>query len=352
MRVALDVTARISGVTGVARYAAELDAALVRRGIDVRRYAMGRAPHPAPAGTRRIRVPLRVLHAAWSRSELPRIEWLCPSADLVHTLDLIAPPTRLPSVATVHDLDAVVHPDLHPPREVSVQRVQLESLRRADVILADSGATARALAGAGVGEERVMVVPLGRTALPDAAAATVAGADRYVLCVGRIERRKGQDVLVRAMADSRLASTALVLVGPDGLGADEVRAEVVRLGLAGRVRFEGPVEDDRLAGLYAGASVFSLASRGEGFGLPVLEAMAVGLPVVATKIDALTELTADAALLVPVDDAAALADALVAALDDGAVRDRLGSAGQARASSFTWDACAMATVAAYQRLLG
>ena len=351
MRVALDVTARIAGMTGVARYAAELDEALARQGVDVRRYALGRAVFSVPAQTRHVPIPLRVLHAAWGRSELPRIEWLAPRADVVHTLDLVAPPTRRPSVATVHDLDALAYPDIHSRRAVAIQRAQVASLCRADIVLVVSHAVSRALVRAGVADSRIVVTPLGRTRLPSATPSRVPGAERYVLCVGQLGWRKGQDVLVRAMADPRLDSTALVLAGPAGFGGDEVRAEVARLGLAKRVVFEGAVDDSRLASLYSGAAAFAMPSRAEGFGLPALEAMAAGIPSVVSDAEALVDLVGPAAEVVPVGDHGALADALAAVLNDAGRATRLRAAGPDRAAAFTWDACATATIAAYERIV-
>jgi glycosyltransferase involved in cell wall biosynthesis len=281
---------------------------------------------------------------------LPRIEWLAPAADLIHTLDLVAPPTRRPSVATVHDLDAITYPQFHSHRALMTQQAQLASLSRADLVLVDSRATLRPLAEAGVREDRVVVAPLGRTPLPAALPVVLPDCERYVLSVGSVGLRKAHDVLVRAVADPRLTSTVLVIAGPDGTGADAVRAEAGPL--AGRVRFEGAVDDDRLAGLYAGASAFVLASRAEGFGLPVLEAMAAGLPVVVSAVEALADLVGDAALVVPIGDDAALADALASILDDDALARRLALAGPARAAAFTWDGCAARTAAAYARVLG
>jgi glycosyltransferase involved in cell wall biosynthesis len=334
----------------VARYAAELDAALVRRGVDVRRYALGRATRPLPPDTRHVSVPLRALHACWRHGEIPRIEWLTPGADVGHTLDLVAPPSRRPSVATVHDLDAIAFPQFHPARAVMTQRAQLASLRRADVVIVDSRATLGPLADAGIPESRVIVAPLGRTRLPEAPAVILPGGQPYVLSVGSLGWRKAHDVLVRAMSDERLASAALVLAGPDGVGADRIR-EAARA-LERRVVFEGPVDDARLAGLYAGASAFVLASRAEGFGLPVLEAMAGGIPVVVSASPALADLVGDAGVVVPIDDVTALADALVSILADPTVAARLRAAGPVRAAGFTWEACAAATASAYERALG
>ena len=163
MRVAVDVTPLIAGRTGVARYAAELTAALASLGVDVRPYALGRATVTPPPGVRRVVIPLRVLHRLWRSGELPPIDWLAPAADVVHTLDLVAPPSRRPSVASVHDLDALEHPELHRPRAIQTQEAQLASLRRVRVILTNSETTKAALCRRGIDGGRVIVGGLGLT---------------------------------------------------------------------------------------------------------------------------------------------------------------------------------------------
>jgi glycosyltransferase involved in cell wall biosynthesis len=341
--VALDVTPLITGTTGVARYAAALDVALVRRGVELRRYALGRAVFPVPPATRHVRIPLRVLHRCWAATSFPRAEWLVPRADVLHTLDMVAPPTRRPAVATVHDLDAILYPELHHPRAVQIQQAQVAALRRVGAVLVVSQIVREQLVQRGVADDRIIVAPEGWTPLPSAQPHK--GERPYVLSVGTVGLRKAHDVVIAAMADPRLHDFDLILAGPDGPGADAVHALAHE-----HVRFEGAVSDAKLAALYAGASAFVLASRAEGFGLTVLEAMGTGIPVVVSDAPALVELAGDAALVVPREDPGALADGLVAALTDQA--SRLRTAGPQRAEHFTWDACAAATIGAYERVLG
>jgi glycosyltransferase involved in cell wall biosynthesis len=140
----------------------------------------------------------------------------------------------------------------------------------------------------------------------------------------------------------------LVFVGPEKRGGDDVRHEVARLGLQRRVRFLGHVRKDRLTALYRGAACVVLPSRDEGFGLPVLEAMAVGTPVVASTAGALPEIAGEAAVLVPPRDPAALAEGVELALAD---RDRLRTLGLERSRLFTWQETARRTAAVYEELL-
>ena len=169
----------------------------------------------------------------------------------------------------------------------------------------------------------------------------------YLLFVGALQPRKDPLCAVQALGllDPELE---LLFVGPEKRGGDGVRHEVARLGLQRRVRFLGHVPKDALAALYRGASCLVLPSRDEGFGLPVLEAMAVGTPVVASTAGALPEIAGEAAVLVPPRDPAALAEGVERALSD---RDRLRALGLERSRRFTWQETARQTADVYEELL-
>jgi glycosyltransferase involved in cell wall biosynthesis len=351
LHVTLDVTSRLTGHTGVARYNEQIERALRAQLVDVQLVAFGRGELRPPPATRRCGVPRRALHLAWRATRLPLAEWLVPVGDVLHT-DQIVPPTRRPAVAMVHDLDALDFPTLHPRRSVSLQRALVASLRRARVVMSGSATTARSLARHGVPEDRVAVVHYGATELADSPPATVERADRVVLHVGELHRRKGIDVLVRAFADHRFDHDALILAGPPGNAAEGLLALVERLGIAHRVRFEGWVDDVRLSALYRRANAVCLPSRAEGFGLPLLEAFSIGVPVVASDIPAFREVAGCAAILTPADDAGALADALATVLDDSDLAGRLVISGKDRLEHFTWAECARKTVDAYKRAVG
>jgi glycosyltransferase involved in cell wall biosynthesis len=347
----MDLTPMVSGSTGVARYATELLAAVLRQGVDVAGFAFGRGRSPLPPGARHLRVPLRVVQATWRITGLPRAEHLAPGVQLIHSLDLIPPPTGLPLVATVHDLVALEHPGLHPARAVRQQEARLAALDRAEVVLADSHATADALVRFGVAADRVAVAQLGLTTLPPARP-SAAREGSYVLAVGTLSPRKGLDTLVRALAAIPDSSVRAVLAGPDDGCGDQLADLAERCGVAARVELAGRVDDIELAGLYRDAALLCYPSVAEGFGLPVLESLASGLPVVATDLPVLRELAGDAAVYVPVGDDEALAGAMLRVLQDDGHAAALRRAGPLRARTFTWDATAEATVAAYARAVG
>jgi glycosyltransferase involved in cell wall biosynthesis len=345
MRVALDLTPAASGSTGVARYALSLHDALRDLGVDVAAFAVGRGRCAVPTGTRRVGVPLRVVQRGWQLTGRPRVEQLVGAVDLAHCLDLVPAPSRAPQVMTAHDLLSLTRPELHSVAQVRQQQAQLVALRRADLVLANSAVTAQALADHGVAADRVVVTPLGATPPRDA---VTPRAGRYVLAVGELAVRKNLLLLIDAFRAARLpADVELLLVGPDGHQAQQVLEHT-----GDRVRALGRVDDAQLAALYAGATVFCFPSLAEGFGLPVLEALVAGTPVLASDLEIIREVAGDAARLLPPQDVAAWTAALEELFADEATRSAMSRRGRAVAAGRTWEATARATHDAYRRLLG
>jgi glycosyltransferase involved in cell wall biosynthesis len=274
------------------------------------------------------------------------------------------PPLRapLPLIVTVHDLIMLALPEHRGPLAYRVYtRLALAGARRADLVLADSEATRRDLERfGGISPERVVVVPLGHDErLAELASAAELAAyraarqlpGRFILYLGGFDARKNVPLLLRAAA--RAGDWPVVIAGepppprpplyPDLRPAAAALGE--RLIWLGRV----PETDKRL--LYQAATVFCYPSRYEGFGLPVLEAMAAGTPVVAANATSVTEVAGDACELVPPDDEEALAAALTRLMTDDGRRADLRQRGRERARCFTWERTARETAAAYQRAL-
>jgi len=216
-----------------------------------------------------------------------------------------------------------------------------------------SHATADDLLHLGIPSDRLVVAPLGLTSLPEPEPLSISErpAGSYLLTVGETSPRKGYSVVLRAL--SRLDhDLGLVIAGPAAADEHRLRSLTAELGLSRRVRRVGAVTDAGLASLYQDATALCFPSVAEGFGLPVLEAMAAGVPVVARDIPVTRELAGEAALYVASDDETAWAEAIGAIASDARLREELVVAGRRRASEFTWDRTATATLEAYRIALG
>ena len=351
IRVALDVTPELIASAGVARYSRELRRALERRDdCHVAPFALGRRSQPVPDRVRHYAVPLRIVHGAWRMVGLPSAEQLAGRVDVVHSLDLVSPPTRCPLVVTVHDTVTSELPALHRHRATILRQRQLGALHRAAAVLAVSASTAQSLLDNGVDAGRVHVTRNGLTRLPEPGASPVPKAG-FILMVGTLEPRKGHDLLLRALARARLGDAHVVFAGPAHGRAEELRALATGLGIEQQLTILGRVEDAVLARLYRDAALLCMPSLAEGFGLPVLEGLAAGVPVLASDVPAIRELVDDAAVLVPPGDVDALAGSLERVLADDRLRERLRRRGPERASPFSWEATAEATVRAYESVL-
>lgn len=356
MRVAVDATSLLDVRTGVGnftdavvrRLAGRDDVATTLFPVSLRGHRRLREASPAGVEVVTPPLPARLLRRSWLRFGRPRIDPFIGRHDVVYGPNFVVPPSRAARVVTVHDLTAVRFPEL-----CTADTLQYPSLLARAI---DDGAWIHAVSAAvrtevvellGADPGRVRAVPNGFRAVPrdrtDAdAGRRIAGRDAFVLAVGTIEPRKGLPTLLRAI--DVLASSGhelpLVHVGHDGWGRAGFDAAVAAMRRPDLVTTLGPVPDDDLDDLYAAARVFAYPSVYEGFGLPVLEAMSAGVPVVASDDRAIAEVSAGAAVLAPVGDADALAGALARVWDDESERRRLVDDGHRRVAHFSWDRCA------------
>lgn len=277
--------------------------------------------------------------------------------DLVHHAGGTAPPLRTaPYVLTVHDLQPLERAATHGALKRAYLRTAIPpSVRAARRVVVPSEYVRRSvLAHTSVDPAKVVVVPHGVHTLGDSTPeATVRS--RYhldgpiVLYPAITYPHKNHERLVAAFAQVTARHPDALLVLPGGRGSEEERLhdQIDRLGLAERVRRTGRVSAADVATLYRLASVVAVPSRYEGFGLPAVEAMAYGAPVVAARATALPEVVGDAGILVDPDDTTAWADAIIRLLEDGDLRGRLSAAGRDRAAAFTWKANAERLVDVY-----
>jgi len=357
-------------VGGLERYAASLARALVA--LDgSERFEMfltprGRAALADLAGPR-VRLNAMPNNSRWYFVPVG-LPWAALRArlDVLHATFGLAPWCPGSAVVlTIHDLCPDVHPAFFPaPVRARVRWLLRQGAARADWIVTPSRAAQEELTEHyGVPAERVTVIPHGvEPALVDLAAPLAAGDARalatlpaeFVLYVGRFHARKNLPRLLAAMArlrERRGEAVPLVLVGRDMWTERALMAEVARLGLTGSVHFPGYLSDGALAHCYRRARAFAFPSLHEGFGMPVLEAMAHGVPVLSSNRSCLPEVCGDAAVLVDPTDAEAIADGLDRLLGDEALRADLAARGPAHAAAFTWERSAIAHREVY-RMLG
>lgn len=303
---------------------------------------------------RRSLLPRRALYAAWQRLGRPRVDRADGALDVCHATTWAVPPTRRALVVTVHDLAFLDGPQLFTQHGNAFFRRALDTVRRrADAVIVPSHATADACVAAGIDVTRLHVVPHGvevprpsRDAIADTHLRH-AVTRPYIMWAGTVEPRKNVGTLIQAYDELARETDApdLLLVGPAGWGS----LPHIPAHLRDRVRLTGRVSRMDLHALYAGASAFVYPSLSEGFGLPVLEAMAHGLPVVTSRNTACDEVLGGAGYSVDPLDASQIAHALETALGpDGALRAALG---RERSATFRWDRSAELTVQAYRAAL-
>jgi glycosyltransferase involved in cell wall biosynthesis len=288
------------------------------------------------------------------------LELLPLGLDLLHSPDFIPPRGAFRSIITVHDLTFLHFPEFLTPESRSYYNGQIKAaVGRADHILTDSDSTRDDLLDMlPVAPYRVTTVYLAPDSSfqPQSRDQVEAVLSRhklpgnFILFVGTFEPRKNVAGLLTAYTQIPDAPP-LVLAGNTGWLFDSVRQRIADLGLANRVAFLTDLPDSDLPALYSAAAVLCLPSFYEGFGLPVLEAMACGTPVVIANRASLPEIAGDAALRCDPDDAASIAAALQTALGDSAARQALVTRGFARVRQFSWEKCAQETVAVYRLAL-
>ncbi|MGD9793606.1 MAG: glycosyltransferase family 4 protein [Acidimicrobiia bacterium] len=264
--------------------------------------------------------------------------------DVVHATTPLIPPTRRPLVATVHDLVFLTDPDRFTSRGARLMTRAFDVVRdRAQLVLCSSTATRLAVIDAGVDRARTRLVPLGVRVEPSTdaeqreARARIGVDGPFVLAVGTLEPRKNLPRLIEAHRSANLG-TRLVVVGPKGWGDEALPGDVIATGF---------VPDATLRGLYAAASLLCYPSLHEGFGLPILEAMAHGCPVVTSRGSSTEEVAGGAAVLTDPTDTDDIIRAMREALDR---HEALADAGRRRAAEMTWRRTAQLTLDAYREL--
>ncbi len=379
MRIGLDGIPLLTPKTGVGRYTLELAFALTRLSQPPELvFFYGRhwsKRLKATTGTNTggsyetvrsavsglVPVPLK----EWVRKKVFQAGLIGYRLDLYHATNYVASSFDGPLVVTVHDLSFLRYPETHPPERLTWLSEGLpDTLRRAGRIIVDSRFIKNELISLlDVQEERITVVYLGvredyKPRDNEVLAPELREFDLepkgYILSVGTLEPRKNILSLLQAyelLSDSLKAGWPLVVVGMRGWKDQVISKRLDVLVSSGRIRALGYVSSDELPVIYAGAALFVYPSIYEGFGLPPLEAMASGVPVVASNRASLPEIVGNAGTLIDPEDIESLAQVIESLLDDQGKREQMARMGLQQAKKFTWEACAEKTFRVYQDVL-
>lgn len=298
---------------------------------------------------------------AWEQLGLP-VNIATRRLDVFHTpIGAVPLLSTAPTVVTVHDLAFLKYPDQLPrSRRSWLIAATRMSVRRAAKIITVSQATARDLQEwLNVPDDRIQAIPLATSGNVQRVEGTSLDVFRmkwnidrpYVLAVGTLEPRKNLPTLLRAFAKIKDdVDHQLVLVGPEGWLTGELKATLQELNLGDRVRLTGFVSDEELGGWYSAADLFAFPSYYEGFGLPSIEAMRCGAPVLASDNSAFPEVIGQAGVMIPAADEKAWADSMLDLLTDSGKRETLRQRGFTRANLFSWDRTAQSTYDVYREV--
>jgi glycosyltransferase involved in cell wall biosynthesis len=377
LRIAIDYTSAINQNAGIGRFVRNLIGAVVANDPTDAFLLLHAAPNPGREPTyptaanvshRALRISERWTNIIWHRLQVPLpADWLTGPVDLFHSPDFVLPPVRAArSILTVHDLAFLLYPECADARlRAYLEKTVPRSVQRADYVVADSENTRNdVICLLGVPPDRVTVVPGGVDPVfrpvTDPARLTalrqMLGIDPvtpYILFIGVIEPRKNLMGLIEAfdvLKSRRPLPHKLVVAGRRGWLSEATMERADRSQYRDEIIFPGYIPESELPTLYSAAEAFAFPSHYEGFGLPVLEAMACGTPVVASRASSLPEIVGDAGMQVDPDDSERLASALELLALNPEMRADFRERGIARAATFTWDAAARVMLDVYHRV--
>ncbi len=370
MRIAFDGTTLRPGRTGVGYYTEHLlhhlaaqapaDQIVVisNRAVDTTR--------PLPSSVSVASSSWRVPRMVWMQTLAPRL-LRRQQVDVAHfTNGMVPVASPVPTVVTIHDMSLTLYPRYHPPRRVLLNRPLVDlAARRADAIITVSQSAKRDIVRLyGLQPERVHVVheaaapefrPVHDTTERERVRRRYGLADRFILYVGTIEPRKNLPKLIEGFARRRKSGDLphqLVCAGPYGWLSRDIEDRIERLQIEDAVRFTGYVPFEDLPALYSLAEMFVFPSLYEGFGLPVIEAMACGTPVITGHVGALSEVAGGAVEHVDRLDAESLGDAIVGLARSRERRENFSALGLRRSHSFSWERAARETLEVYRQAAG
>ncbi len=373
--IAIDYTPAYEQGGGIGRYVRELIAALAHIDASSYQYRLfvagaKRSPLPKIPGHqfewKTTSLTPVWLARLWGRARLPfPVELFTGRVDLYHATDFVLPPTqsKTRTVLTVHDLSFLRVPEAASPGlRQYLETVVPRSVQRANYVLADSEATKQDLISFyKTDPAKIEVLYSGvdsrfRPITDQASMERVRKhygipAQPYVLSVGTVQPRKNYPRLIEAVSRLKESDLCVVIVGGKGWLEDPIYESIRQFGMESRVIFAGFAADEDLPAIYSGSVCMALPSLYEGFGLPVLEAMACGVPVVTSNLSSLPEVAGDAGILVTPTDLGEIVDAIERVISDSTLRENMIAKGLQQAQKFSWQTGAQQLNEVYDRLL-
>ena len=348
IKVAIDVGPLHGPMTGVGRAVEGMTTGLGRHrdAVEISPYVVSYRADLL-AGTRRLPYPAGLAIKFWSHFDFPLVDRHLPEAQIVHGMNYVVPPTRRPRVVTVYDCWAILNPQQCPPVINHAMKALRRSITTGAVVHASSQSTADIILEL-FPTARIEMIHLGAPShravagdeLRPAALADLSTAP-FIVAIGTAERRKNYPILLAAFAAiaRSLPEIHLVIAGAPGDDTPKLQQLVADFPaeIKNRIRVIGRVSDDNIAWLHQHATVMAYPSLDEGFGFPLLEAMSVQLPIVASTRGSIPEVAGDAALLVDALDVDALARALSTAVSDSSVRNDMRAAAIKQHQLFSWE---------------
>ena len=356
LRVAFDVGPLAGQRTGVGLAVQAMREALSDvDDLELVEYAISFRSAP-PTGARRLPIPALLAHRLWAIADHPRGDRFLGRPDVVHGTNYVVPPCRVPQVVSVYDCWFLRNPTAAGGDVHRAGRVLRRAISRGATVHASSSATAGEIADLFPGSN-VATIPLAALPVPEPSIeAPIPSLIRrpYIAAIGTLERRKNLPVLIDAfgLLASEREEILLVLAGSDGDDRPAINAAIDRLdpAAAKRVVMTGRVDEPARSWLVRNATVLAYPSLDEGFGFPLLDAMQVGVPIVASNRGSIPEVCGAAGLLCAPDDTNGLAANLTQTVFDAGTRGRLLAAGPAQLANFSWQRCAADLAALYHRL--
>jgi glycosyltransferase involved in cell wall biosynthesis len=356
LRVAFDVGPLAGPRTGVGHAVAAMHDSL--REIDdleLVDYIVSFRARPATE-TQRLPIPALFARRLWAIADRPRVDRFLGRPDVVHGTNYVVPPCRAAQVVSVYDCWFLRHPTLAAGAVHQAGRVLRRAIDRGAMVHASSASTAAEIADL-FPDARVVTIPLAAVPMPDATPEppipAIVGRP-FIAAIGTLERRKNLPLLIEAfgLVAAQHDEILLVMAGADGDDRQAINSAIDSLdpAVARRVAMTGRVDEPARSWLLRNATVLAYPSLDEGFGFPLLDAMQVGLPIVASNRGSIPEVCGAAGLLCEADDAVALASNLAAAAFDSAIRAQLVAAAATQLATFSWQRCATDLAALYRQL--